>query len=102
MHNKIFLKKTLIEVGSSHLYASFGTFCVQIGQFLEAECFFEKCLKTVKSPFSEENDVDFKLFRKFKISLCLELSTNLNAKGGKRSVKMWATNLYKNYFKNIL
>ena len=28
--------KTLIEVGSSHLYASFGTFCVQIGQLFEA------------------------------------------------------------------
>ena len=24
--------KTLIELGSLHLYASFGTFCVQIGQ----------------------------------------------------------------------
>ena len=29
-------EKNLIEVGSSYLYASFGTFCVQIGQFLEA------------------------------------------------------------------
>ena len=27
MYSKIFLKKTLIENGSSHLYASFGTFC---------------------------------------------------------------------------
>ena len=27
-------KKTLIEVGSPHLYASFGTFCPQIGQLL--------------------------------------------------------------------
>ena len=31
MYNTIFLKKTLIEVGSLHLYASFGTFYVQIG-----------------------------------------------------------------------
>ena len=30
-------EKTLIEVGSSHLYASFGTFCVQIGQLVEAQ-----------------------------------------------------------------
>ena len=29
-------EKTLIEVGSSHLYASSGTFCVQIGQLFEA------------------------------------------------------------------
>ena len=51
--------KMLIEVGSSHLYASFGTFCVQIGQFLEAQWVLEKCLKMVKSLFLKENDVDF-------------------------------------------
>ena len=33
LYNKPFLKKTLIEFCSPHLYASFGTFCVQIGQF---------------------------------------------------------------------
>ena len=27
-----YFEKNHIEVGSSHLYASFGTFCVQIGQ----------------------------------------------------------------------
>ena len=31
VQQKIFWKKPLIEVGRSHLYASFGTFCVQIG-----------------------------------------------------------------------
>ena len=30
-------EKTLMEDGSSHLYASFGTFCVQIGQLFEAQ-----------------------------------------------------------------
>ena len=30
-------EKTLIEVFSSHLYASFGTFCGQIGQLFEAQ-----------------------------------------------------------------
>ena len=65
-------KKTVIEVGSSHLYASFDTFCVQIGQFLKAQAVFEKCFKTVKSLNSKENDVNFEFFRKFKISLCLE------------------------------
>ena len=64
--------KTLIEAGSSHLYSSFGTFCVQIGQLFEAQWVFEKCLKTVKSLFSKENVVDFQFFRKFKVSLCLE------------------------------
>ena len=32
--------KTLIEVGNLHLYASFGTFCVQIGQLYEAQWYF--------------------------------------------------------------
>ena len=36
MYNKILLKKTLVENVTSHLYASFGTFCVQIGQLFEA------------------------------------------------------------------
>ena len=31
-------EKTLIEDGSSHIYASFVTFCVLIGQLFEAQC----------------------------------------------------------------
>ena len=54
-----YLKKTLIEVGSSHIYASFGTFFVQIGQLFRAKQVFDKCMKTVKSLFSKENDFDF-------------------------------------------
>ena len=34
---QIIFEKTLIEVRTSHLYASFGTFCIKIGQFLEAQ-----------------------------------------------------------------
>ena len=34
---KNIFEKTLIEVGSSHLYASFGTFWVQICQSIEAQ-----------------------------------------------------------------
>ena len=33
---QIIFEKDLIEVGSSHLYASFGTFCVQIGLSFES------------------------------------------------------------------
>ena len=40
--------KTLIEVCNPHFYASFGTFCVQSGQFFEAELVFEKCLNIDK------------------------------------------------------
>ena len=62
-------EKTLIDVGSSHFYASFGSFYVQIGQLFEAQWVFEICMKTVKSLFSKENYVDFEFFRKFKVSL---------------------------------
>ena len=40
IQNHIF-EKTLIKVCSSHLHASFGTFCVQIGQFFEARWIFK-------------------------------------------------------------
>ena len=30
-------EKTFTEASSLHLYASFGTFCVQIGQLFEAQ-----------------------------------------------------------------
>ena len=41
MYNKIFLKKTLIEFGSSHLYAYFGTFCIQISQSFDVQWYFK-------------------------------------------------------------
>ena len=59
MHNKL-------------LYASFGTFCVQIVQYFEAQWVFKKYLKMVKSLFLKENVVDFEFFWKFKDSLYLE------------------------------
>ena len=30
-------EKTLVEVGGPHLYASFGTFCIQIGQLFATQ-----------------------------------------------------------------
>ena len=62
-------EKTFIEVGSSHLYASFGTFFVQIGQLFKVQRVLEKCLKSVKSLFLKENVVDFKFLRKSEVSL---------------------------------
>ena len=52
-------EKTLIEVGSPHLCASFGTFCAQISQLFEAQCIFEICLKINKLLPSKENAGDF-------------------------------------------
>ena len=65
-------EKTLTEVNISYLYASFGTFCVQIGQFFEAQRVIEIFLKKLKSLFSKETDIDFEFFQKFKVSLWLE------------------------------
>ena len=48
-----------MEVSSTHLYASFGTFCAKIGQSFEAQRVFEECLEIDKSLLSKENVVDF-------------------------------------------
>ena len=82
----------LTKDSSSHLYASFGTFWVQIGQLFEVQWDFK---------LWEEFEIDviflwkqrFDRFQTFfKDSLWLQKLTNLDAKGAKRSVKMWATN----------
>ena len=52
---KNIFEKTLFEVGSSHLYDSFGTFCVQIGQLFEAQGDFK---------LSEEFEIDFIFLQK--------------------------------------
>ena len=60
-------------------------------------------MKTVKSLFSKENvDFEFEFFRKFKDPLFLEKLINLDAKGAKRSVKMWAINFYMSFYENSL
>ena len=51
-------EKTLIEVCILHLYASFGSFCVQIGQLFETQWVFEECLNMDKSLVLKENVVD--------------------------------------------
>ena len=48
---KNIFEKTFIEVGSSYLFTSFGTFWVQIGQLVEAQWDF-KLLETSILPFS--------------------------------------------------
>ena len=37
VHNRIFLKITLIKACTLHFHASFGTFCVQTDQLFEAK-----------------------------------------------------------------
>ena len=90
--------KTIEEVCIPHLYASFGTFCVQIGQLLAARWVF-KHSEINYIFFRCQRFVDFQTY--FKDSLWLEWFTNLGAKGAKRSVNMWTTNLFKSFSKNI-
>ena len=52
-------EQTLIKDVSLCLYASFGTFCVQIGQLFESQWAFEECLNIDKSSFSKEMYADF-------------------------------------------
>ena len=53
----------------------------------------------LKSLNLKENVVDFESFGKLKVSPCLEWMANLDAKGAKRSVKMWGTIFCKNFCK---
>ena len=66
-----FFEKNLIEAYSSHLYASFGIFCAQIGQLFEAQWVFETRLEIHKWLVWKENVVDFGILpkRMFKDSL---------------------------------
>ena len=51
-------EQSVLKFGSSHLYSSFGTFCVQIVQLFEAQWALEECLNMDKSSFSKENVSD--------------------------------------------
>ena len=94
-------EKTHIEIYSQRLYSSFGTFCIQIGQSIEAQCVFKH---------SEEFEVgDIFLWNRlfvniqvfFKDSFCLEYLIDSDAKGTKRSAKILATKFYMSFFTNI-
>ena len=93
---------TFIEVWRSHLHASFGTFCVQNGQLFESQRDFKLSKDFKIGLFFLKNQRFYSFQTFFKYSLWLQKITNLNAKGAKRSMKMWAINFYKRFFKNIL
>ena len=71
MQQNIF-EKTIVEVDSLHIYASFGTFNVQIGQLSEAQWDFKLSEKfEIDDIFLRRQPiVDFQTY--FKDSLCLE------------------------------
>ena len=64
--------KNLSEFGILHLYASFGTFCVEIGQLFEAQWVFEHSqeFETGNMFLQKQGFADFQAF--FKSSLWLE------------------------------
>ena len=74
-------------------------FTLLLAPFVSKFIIFGGHSESLKNVWKWENDVDFEFFLKFKVSLCLESLTNLDAKGAKRSGKMRATNFCKNIFK---
>ena len=79
-------KKPLIEIGSSHLYASFGTFCVQNSQLFEAQWDFKLSEKIENS--------DFTVFKHFNIFQRLTIPSKIDQK--KR--KYVSYQLFQKYF----
>ena len=101
VHQNIF-EKTLSEVCSPHLCASFGTFCAKIfNHWRHSESLnFRKNSKIDDIFLRRQLIVEFKTY--FKGSLCLEKLINFGVKCAKRSVKMWTLDFYWSFFKNIL
>ena len=64
--------KSLIEVGSSHLYASFGTFCVQIGQLVEVQWDFKLSEEFEINVIFHQKQRFYRFHTFFKDSLSLE------------------------------
>ena len=102
MYKKNIFEKKLLEACSPHLYASFGTFCVQIVQLFAAQWVFQQ---------SEEFEIDdillwWQWLVDFQTVLQrLTVSWTINQFGRKRcqkSVKMRTRNFYKSFFKNVL
>ena len=93
---------SLIEVSSPHFYASFGTFCVQIGQLLGAQWVFKHSKEFRNRLHFPSKTVNCRFSTYFKDSLSFQKLTNLEAKGAKRSVKMWSTNFCLSFFKIIM
>ena len=87
--NNFFLKKTMGKNCSLLNNASFGTFCMPIGQLFKSQWVFKGSVKSVVWPLSKI-DAKQEISRIFRDSLWLEQMTDLNAKGTKWSVIKWA------------
>ena len=86
--------RTLIKVCSLHLYISLGTFLVNSSRHSES---LKYAWKSTNRCYLRKMSSISEFFRMFNDSLCLEWLTNLDAKGAKRSVKIWTKNYYKSF-----
>ena len=97
MYNKIFLEKLLSKF-VVHIFtlllAPLASKLVYYSQNSEPLNMWKNFTYDIWKRF-----VDFQTY--FKDSLWLKLLTNLDAQGAKISVKMWTTNFYRSFSKNI-
>ena len=90
--------KTLIEVCSLHLYASFGTFCVQIGQLFAPQWVFkhsEEFRNQRHFPSVIVNCRYSNIFQRLTVSPMIE---KFWRKRCQTKRKKWTINLYKSCF----
>ena len=85
----VYLQQTIFERNlkwfcTPHLYVSFATFCVQIGQLFGVQGVFTEYLKIDKSPFFKENVAD------------------LDAKKVPKKRYFMSNKCFEHFFKNIL
>ena len=100
MYKNIILKKSLIEVCSSHLHASFGTFCVQIGQFFEARWVFKHSEEFRNRRHFSSMTAICRFSNILQRLTAPRIIDNFDAKCAKRSLEIGTTNFYKSFFKN--
>ena len=98
MHNKIFLEKLFVTHIFTLLVAHFAPKLINYSRHSVS---LKYVWKSTNRCYGRKMSSISALFRMFKVSLCREWLTNLDAKGTKRSVKMWTANFYKILFKII-
>ena len=83
---KKYFGKTLEELWSPHLYASFGIFCVQIGQLFAAQLVFKHSEEFRKSTTFSFDDSDLSIFKHCMLQR-LTVTQMINRFGCKRCQK---------------
>ena len=95
-HTYVLNEFLTVDRSFTHILRFFWHLWVQIGQLVEAQWNFK---------LSEEIEIDIFFLRKQQFyrfhTFIKDWLTNLDAKGAKRSVNMWATNFYKVFSKIV-